>query len=193
MSHVWISVILLPSLIGCSGAESSRGPSDQGGSGMARVGTAGAQPDNDTGSDAENTEVLPLGAGAPGVPEPGEQPSAEPATDTTPGRFVTFVDATSGFRTSEVHDADREVVFFDPALEAMVWGETGDAVAGWNTSGSDLSWNRSGIAFQVRFGTEDGERRAYFTEADRATICDLSITAPDALAIRATSETPPAE
>jgi hypothetical protein len=193
MSHAWMSVILLASLIGCSSAEGSRGPSDQGSSGSAAIGTGGTQPENYTGSDAENSEILPLGAGAPAVPEPGEPPPTEPAADAAPARFVTFVDATSDFRTSEVHDADREVVFFDSALEAMVWAATGDAVAGWSTNGSELSWNGSGIVFQVRFGTEDGERRAYFTEADRATICDLSITAPDALSIRATSETPPAE
>ena len=29
--------------------------------------------------------------------------------------------------------------------------------------------------FQVRFGTKDGERRAYFTEAEATTICDIEI------------------
>jgi hypothetical protein len=32
-----------------------------------------------------------------------------------------------------------------------------------------------GTAFQVRFGTEGGERRAYFTETGPATICDIAI------------------
>jgi hypothetical protein len=43
----------------------------------------------------------------------------------------------------------------------------------------------------VRFGSEAGEARAYFTEAGPGTICNLSIRGPDQLSISATSETPP--
>jgi hypothetical protein len=73
----------------------------------------------------------------------------------------------------------------------MVWSVNGDAVSNWSTNGNDLAWSRSGVAFRVRFGTEAGERRAFFTETDRGTICNLSITAPETLSIRATSEMPP--
>ena len=73
----------------------------------------------------------------------------------------------------------------------MIWAATGNAVGGWITNGNDLRWQRSGGAFRVRFGSEAGERRAYFTEADRGTICNLSISAPEQLSISATSETPP--
>jgi hypothetical protein len=43
----------------------------------------------------------------------------------------------------------------------------------------------------VRFGTEEGERRAYFTEAGPGTICNLRVAGPDVLFISASSETPP--
>ncbi len=106
-------------------------------------------------------------------------------------RFVRFVDPTSGCVTDQVHDADREVVFFDNTLGAMVSLEEGNAVSGWTVDGADLDWSRSGVRFRVRFGTEDGARRAYFTEAGPGTICDLSVAGPDVLFISATSQTPP--
>jgi len=105
--------------------------------------------------------------------------------------FAVFQDQASVFETPEVHDADREVVMFDVGTSSMV--TDGAAVAGWMTQGNDLSWERSGVAFRVRFGTEDGERRAYFTETGSGTICDLRITPPDGLNIYATSEFPPEE
>jgi hypothetical protein len=122
---------------------------------------------------------------------PGEPGPSEMDTDATSARFVTFLDPDSEFQTSEVHDVDREVVRFDAQLDAMVWSGSGDVVSSWSTNGNDLAWGGSGVAFRVRFGTEAGERRAFFTETDRGTICNLNITAPEALSIRATSELPP--
>lgn len=107
--------------------------------------------------------------------------------------LVSFVEPESGFSTSDVYDADREIVHFDAELGAMIWSASGDAVSGWAVSGADLSWEGSGVAFRVRFGSEGGEPRAYFTERDRGTLCNLDIAAPDELSIRATSETPPLE
>jgi hypothetical protein len=127
-----------------------------------------------------------LAGGAPAEPDPSEAD-----TDATSAGFVTFQDPDSEFQTSEVHDADREVVRFEPQLGAMVWSANGDAVSNWSTNGNDLAWGGSGVAFRVRFGTEAGERRAFFTETDRGTICNLSITAPEVLSIRATGELPP--
>jgi hypothetical protein len=101
------------------------------------------------------------------------------------------VDCTTGFRTDQVFDADREVVHFDANLEAMVAAASGDSVSGWTVAGADLDWSRSGVSFRVRFGTEAGERRAYFTEAGPGTICNLNVAGPDLLYISATRETPP--
>jgi len=105
--------------------------------------------------------------------------------------YVTFVDCVTGFRTDEVHDADREIVHFDATLEAMISAASGVSVGGWTVAGSDLDWSRSGVPFRVRFGTEEGERRAYFTEAGPGTICNLTVAGPDVLFISATRETPP--
>jgi hypothetical protein len=129
---------------------------------------------------ATTSETLPLMPGAvPTVPAPEASP------------YVTFIDCTTGFRTDEVHDADREVVHFDAALEAMVSAASGDRVSGWTVAGADLDWSRSGVSFRVRFGSEAGERRAYFTEAGPGTICNLNLAGPDLLYISGTSETPP--
>jgi hypothetical protein len=103
---------------------------------------------------------------------------------------VIFVDPETGVRLQDVRDADREIVHFDLQRQAMISAASGDAVSGWVTDGNDLRWNRGG-SFRVRFGSEAGEPRAYFTEAGPGTICNLSIRGPDQLSISATSETPP--
>jgi hypothetical protein len=105
-------------------------------------------------------------------------------------RFVEFSEPDSDFVTTMVHDVDREVVQFDAAAQQIVWS-SGTAVSGWTTTVNDLSWTGSGVAFSVRFGSEAGERRAYFTETLAGTICDLNITGPDMMTIYASSETPP--
>jgi hypothetical protein len=121
---------------------------------------------------------------APAQPlEPGGNLDAE--------AFVVFTEPGTGFMTTEVHDADREVVHFHAELAAMVSALNGTSVDGWDANGTDLSWSRSGISFRVRFGTEEGERRAYFTEAGPGTICNLRILGTDQLSISGTSETPP--
>jgi hypothetical protein len=119
---------------------------------------------------------------------PGAAPTVPPS-EASP--YVTFIDCTTGFRTVEVHDADREIVHFDAALEAMVSASNGNSVNGWTVAGADLDWSRSGVSFRVRFGTEAGERRAYFTEAGPGTICNLNLAGPNTLYISGTSEKPP--
>jgi hypothetical protein len=152
----------------CSGSDVGAGAASS---------SAGA---SDTAACSTTSETLPLTPGAvPTVPAPEVSP------------YVTFIDCTTGFRTDEVHDADREVVHFDAALEAMVSAASGNSVAGWTVAGAELDWSRSGVSFRVRFGTEAGERRAYFTEAGPGTICNLNLAGPDVLYISGTSETPP--
>jgi hypothetical protein len=152
---------------------------------------------------ADTTETLPLtGAakaaddGATLVPAAPGSGSREPAPSDTEAEgmvmpFAIFMDPTTGFATDEVRDADREIVHFEPGIGAMVSRESGDSVSGWSVNGIELRWSRSGVPFRVRFGTEQGERRAYFTEAGPGTICNLSLTGPDVLFISGTSETPP--
>ncbi len=139
------------------------------------------------------------GGASEDVPSQGSTADAEVARDAEAApsdtesaeSFSLFTDPATGFQTFEVHDADREVVYFDPEASAMVSALSEDAVGGWTTQGNDLRWTQSGVAFRVRFGTEAGVRRAYFTETGNGTICNLTLSGPDALGIRATSETPP--
>ena len=158
----------LVSLAACSGSDSDRPPDAPPAGGA-------------TGS--EQTDVSPLLPSA----SSSEDSAAPPALDAA---FAVFVDPETGVRLQEVRDADREIVRFDLQRLAMVSAATGDAVSGWRTDGNALRWDRGG-SFRVRFGSEAGEARAYFTEAGPGTICNLSIQGPDQLSISATSETPP--
>lgn len=181
----WMSALTVLGSLACSDAGSNASASA-----MPQRGSAG--------SDVTEASRLTPAAGA--GPTQGSMPgSAPPATPVaSPGDdadedapFVVFSDAATGFMTDAVHDADREIVHFDGTLGAMVSPDSGDAVSGWRVNGTDLRWSRSGVAFRVRFGTEEGERRAYFTEAGPGTICNLSVAGPDVLFISGTNQTPP--
>ncbi len=179
MSHTWKAAALVAVLCACSSENAAPG--------------ADADGANGGGGGSEMTDSLPL-AGDDVTRDDGSNDASETGADaetTAAATFTRFTDPSSGFSTDEVHDADREVVRFDPSLEAMVWAATGDAVSGWTTNGTDLSWSRSGVAFRVRFGTEQGEPRAYFTETRSGTICNLNISAPEQLSIFGTDEPPP--
>jgi hypothetical protein len=142
-------------------------------------------------------ELLALAAcsGSDPAPSPEPQqsgallPEAQPPEGAN-SAWATFVDPENGLSTQDVRDADREIVRFDVQSQAMVWAASGDAVSGWIVQGNDLRWARGG-AFQVRFGSEAGEHRAYFTETGPGTICNLSISAPEQLSISPTNQTPP--
>jgi hypothetical protein len=167
------SSIAAASWLACSACSGSA-PGPEAGNASSNAGAS------DSAACATTSEVLPLA--------PGAAPTV-PAAEASP--YVTFIDCTTGFRTDAVHDADREVVHFDAPREAMVSAASGDSVGGWTVAGADLDWSRSGVSFRVRFGTEAGERRAYFTEAGPGTICNLNLAGPDVLFISGTGETPP--
>lgn len=109
-----------------------------------------------------------------------------------PGDWIEFADPGSEFATEDVYDSNREVVHFDAQNMTMVWPQ-GLTVSGWTAQGNDLSWDDNTVAFQVLFGTEQGERRAYFTETLTGTICDLVLQGQDELTIFSTTEPPPSE
>lgn len=146
-----------------------------------------------------DSEVAPrAGAPAPNAAATPDTSNAETGAATqTEARplegsgYVTFFDDVSGMSFDAVHDADREIVYFDAQRGAMISAVTGDAVSGWSTSGTDLRWSGRNVAFRVRFGTESGQRRAFFTETAAGTICNLEIAAPELLSIYATRELPP--
>jgi hypothetical protein len=129
-------------------------------------------PARDGASGGEAGEVLPLLPDASSV-------------------LATFMDDSTGFLTDTVFDADREVIHFDVGRRAMIDAATGEAVGGWSVADEELDWTGSGVAFRVRFGSEDGERRAFFTEREPGTICNLRFQGAGALFISGTNEVPP--
>jgi hypothetical protein len=88
-----------------------------------------------------------------------------------PVQLAVFSDS-SGFMTSDVRDVQGQIVQFDTANHALIWAADGRSFAGYPVSGDFIGANR---AFRVLFGTEDGQRRAYFTETVPETICDINV------------------
>ncbi|MGH9324185.1 MAG: hypothetical protein ACRD21_15780 [Vicinamibacteria bacterium] len=93
-------------------------------------------------------------------------------TDADGSDFVVFTDSATGFATTDVRDVDDEIVRFIPADDTMLWVPGNLLFDNWPVDGSFLGPSRE---FQVRYGTVSGQRRAYFTEAGRGTLCDLQV------------------
>lgn len=85
--------------------------------------------------------------------------------------LVVFQDPDSDFSTTDVMDIDREIVRLDGAREELIWIADGTTAGGWDINGNLLG---NGF-FTVAFGTENGQRGAYFTETATATICDIRV------------------
>ncbi len=92
----------------------------------------------------------------------------------TDASLAKFADPDSGFETTDVRDVDGEIMQFDTETNELVWQLDGSRIANWQVQGTSLLPN--GGEFRVRFGTQDGERRAFFTEVSPPTICDLVVT-----------------
>ena len=109
-----------------------------------------------------------VGCGDSGLTTDSTPPPPPAASDT----FAVFMDPNSDFQTTDVRDVDNEIVRFDTTENALVWTPTDLLFDGWVVDGNFLG---EGRPYQVRFGTVSGERRAYFTETVRGTICELSV------------------
>lgn len=84
-----------------------------------------------------------------------------------------FMDPDSDFETTDVYDVDEDIVQLDEFKGELIWKADGTRQAGWPSQENFLGQTGS---FLVRFGTVDGERRAFFTETGPATICDIRLT-----------------
>ncbi len=117
--------------------------------------------------------VLTLGiAGCGGSGSVTTPPPPPPAQPPAPVQLVVFRDPDSSFTTSDIRDVQDQIVRFDMTSNSLIWAADGRSFQGYPVSGNFLRADR---AFQVRFGTKDGERRAYFTETVATTICDIEI------------------
>jgi hypothetical protein len=118
----------------------------------------------------------------------GSSPTAPPAPQPTPTPaqpvLATFADPSSSFSTKDVHDVKDHIVNFDTSTNSLIWSLTGQKFTGYPVSG-----NLIGGTFQARFGTKDGDCRAYFTEAATGTICDIEVSG-GGIAISPTPTTP---
>jgi len=98
-----------------------------------------------------------------------------PSTGTTSPpaqtQLAVFMDSPSGFSTSDVRDVQEQIVRFDISTNSLIWAADGRKFPGYSVSGNFIN----GQQFEVRFGTKNGERRAYFTETASATICDIEV------------------
>lgn len=131
---------------------------------------------------------------APSAPSPVPQLAApSPVPQPTPIRLAVFRDPASEFSTSDVRDVQEQVVHFNTADE-LIWTADGTRFSEWLVDGSFIGYHHLGDhVFQVRFGTKDGERRAYLTWTDdrlrgaAATILDLWVDGRGDLIIAETS------
>jgi hypothetical protein len=136
------------------------------------------------GSDSSSTPLAPSV-----VPQLAPSPAPQP----TPSQLAVFTDPASGFATSDVRDVQEQIVRFNTADE-LIWIADGTRFQEFIVDGNFIGYHHKGDKFfQVRFGTKNGERRAYLTRPDdhlhgaAATILDLTVDARADLIITETS------
>lgn len=122
-----------------------------------------------------------VGCGSSGTaPTPTPTPQAQPV-------LVNFTDTATSVSTKDVRESQRRIVNFDSTTSSLIWTLSGQKFTGYPVSGNFIGVDRK---FQVIFGTEAGERRAYFTEAATSTICVIEVVNGQ-LVISGTSEKVP--
>jgi len=91
-----------------------------------------------------------------------------------------FTESATGFTTSDLRDAQDHIVRVDRD-GFLIWTEDGTALKGFGVNDIYISAAHvCACEFEVRFGTDNGERRAYLTadwgHDNPATIVDLAVT-----------------
>ena len=103
------------------------------------------------------------------APSPAEPAPAAPPPPVT---LRAFVESSSGFSTTDVRDADDQVIQINSANE-LIWTPDGTRLMGYGVrtfqgTHGVVTYIEGSIcggcdAFEVRFGTAGGQRRAYLT------------------------------
>ncbi len=131
----------------------------------------------------------------PVAPSPAETLTSGPSP--TPS-LRAFVESSTGFSTTDVRDADDQVIRINSANE-LIWTPDGTRLKGYSVktiqgSHGVVTFIEGSIcdacyAFEVRFGTANGERRAYLTvdygHDNPGTLVDVEL-AGGRLVVRAT-------
>jgi len=124
------------------------------------------------------------GCGSPSSPSfpssvtaPGPLPPAPPPGSSN--GLATFTDTRSGFSTSDLHDAQEQVVRVNLAHE-LIWVEDGTHLPGYRAQQNSIPAEAACTCWLiVRFGIRDGQRRAYLTadygHDNPGTLVDLGI------------------
>lgn len=98
--------------------------------------------------------------------------SSVPTAPSPAIQIAVFTDRVSGFSTSDVRDAHQRILRFSTSHE-LIWPPTGGRFSGYSVYGNRIqayiacppSWScqKRSWSGEVRFGTKNGERRAYLT------------------------------
>jgi hypothetical protein len=108
---------------------------------------------------------------SPSAPSPTPTP---PTAGPPPGppALVSFRETESGFSTTDLRDVEEQILQLNTAGE-LIWAADGTRLPGYRAMSHTFSggtWHfiegaicSEGCAFEVRFGSHDGERRAYLT------------------------------
>jgi hypothetical protein len=98
----------------------------------------------------------------------GDSPTSPTTTPTL--TLASFMDPRGG-STNDVRDSEGDVVRFT-VDGLLVWPPTMATFGGFPVAGNLIGPTQG---FEIRFGTEGGQRRAYFTERGPGTICDIDL------------------
>ena len=108
--------------------------------------------------------------GSDAIPTASQPPSTTTTSLSLPVQLAVFSDPASTLMTSDVHDVDEQTVQFNTNNHSLIWVADGRSFPGYTVNGYFINAD-----FQVRFGAKDGQRRAYFTETVKGTVCNIEI------------------
>ncbi len=101
----------------------------------------------------------------PPGPSPVQQPPPTPVPPPRPPELAVFTDSATGVSSSDVHDVQEQVVRFE--ADELIWVADGARFPEFIVDGNFIGYHhKADRLMQVRFGTKDGERRAYLTWPD---------------------------
>jgi hypothetical protein len=109
--------------------------------------------------------------------------------DNSDDEFAVFTDPATGFTTTVVYDASHDTAQFRVTDDSVVF-QDGMAydIGEWDVNGLYLDAEQF---FVVQFGTEEGQRRAFFTETEMPeVICDFFVEDGDFQMVPSTHPVP---
>jgi hypothetical protein len=137
---------------------------------------------------------------AQGLAGCGASPVAPPSTQQTGAQsaptLMVFTEKASGFATTDLRDVQEQILQF--IAGEVIWKADGTRLSGYRIDSHDFGAGpvyfiagkicAEGCALEVRFGTRDGERRAYLTadygHDNPGTLVDVEVVAGALVATR---------